>query len=210
MTGPFKILLALHTPVVLQAVPPRLDGLLHEACCRLHGDWACNHDLPLDRDPVLAGYRASQITFVSTPEYPLAASDFALVAQPEALDRHLVTEPPKKIKENGGPYSGRLSRYEGLICPYLAFYGDGDGEACADLLELLDGVGRLHMMGGGSFTVVGVEPDDSAGWRLRSWPKKWACDAPAKANIPAIESLTVGGEDEPIVRPRRIMREVMR
>ncbi|MBO9471053.1 hypothetical protein J7355_13210 [Endozoicomonas sp. G2_2] len=203
----FRMLLALHSPVLLTTVPPRLDGLLHEAACRLAGRWDVEHELPLSFDDEVQGYRASQIIFVSTPEAPAAAAKIPTVSSFDQLERHLVSDPLKRIDEAGGRFLTRLNKYPGYLSPYLVFYGDGDPESCAELIELLDGIGRGHTRGAGSFTVVSVEPDDTAGWQRRSWPGDIDRDLPFDP-IASQERLTPCGEVVSVLRPGRVQREV--
>lgn len=204
----FRLLLRLHSPVVLPVVVPRLDTLLHEAACRLSQSWTADHALPLAFDDDLGGYRGSQILFGTTVNMPMMARHVTCPSSPESLDRHLVSN-PRRLQESGGPYVRRLSRHQAYLSPYLVFYGDGDPDRCADMLQLLDGIGREHGRGGGGFTVADVTPDSDEGWRYRSAPADTPADLLPYAPIRSRERLVQGGPNVDVVHPPRVAREVI-
>jgi hypothetical protein len=209
MSG-FRLLLAVHTPIVLPRVPPRLDMLVHEGLCRLHGDWSRTHDLPLTEDDT-AGIRASQLVFVQTVSTPLATTPLAMPDATGNLDRANVSNPPRPFKETGGPRPKRLTERAAIQTPYAAFYGEGDGQRCAELLSLLDGLGREHMRGSGSFEVIDVQADDTDRWRLCAH-RRDVVDVTTLPFDPIADerALTPHGQPEPVWRPEQIITETLR
>jgi hypothetical protein len=203
----FRLLLQQHTPIVLAAFAPQLDRLLQEASARLHQDWSRAHELPLVRDEVHGIYHASQLIFGITARQGLEARELGLPASVSRLSLEEASDPPRRVKQDGAPTSPRLTRHRAYLAPYLIFYGEGDGQACAQLLELLDGVGREYARHCGAFTVLDVRPDDSGKWALRPWP--CAAEGQALPFEPVRDrlSLAPGAEPTQALRPPRLLRE---
>lgn len=204
----FCIELRVRSQIVMPAVAPRLDVLLQEAMCRCWRDWETTHDLPLAFDEALGVYQCSQIVFGSGEQNPLYACDYTCPSRPQGLDRHLVRDPnTRPIEENKWPYLNRMTRYPAIRTPRALFYGNGDGERCAQLLTLLDGIGREYGRGSGGFKVAGVRADTTEGWRLRSVPAATDRASLPYQAVPAEERLLPRGPTVPVLRPRRILRE---
>lgn len=204
----FRILLHLHTPLILPSVVPRLDTLLHEAACRLTQSWGHAHDLPLTFDTQFQAYRASQVIFGTTHDQPMMADQHICPSSPEQLERDQLSD-SRRFREDGGGFVRRLSQHRAYLSPYLLFYGDGDPDRCVELLQLMDGIGREHGRSAGSFTVGDVMPDSDRQWRWRSAP---ASISPAElpyASIRTHQRLTAGGAEMDTVSPPRVVREVI-
>lgn len=206
MSG-FRLLLKQHTPLLLTGVTPRLDRLLQEACSRLHQDWSRLHDLPLAWDAEQGFFRASQVIFGITAEHGLEARELGLPASVGCLGLGEAADPPRRVALNGSPTSPRLSRHKAYLAPYLLFYGEGDGQACAELLELLDGLGREYARAAGAFSVLEVSADASGQWGLRPWPS--SADARRVPFEPVADHLSLAprGESVGVLRPPRLIRE---
>lgn len=209
----FKLTARLHAPLVMPAVPLRLDSLLTESLARLHNDWATPHSLPLVWDDTVGGYRASQLVFGVTADSPLCHQPVRRPSQNYSLDRTLVRDPRRVIPNNGGSARRRLTSYDGYLAPFVVCYGQApsatEADTIPDLLALLDGIGVMHQSGFGAFTHDTVLRDDATGWRNRSWPAAFADRCPARRAVRAIESLVPRGPAVDVVRPRRIDREAV-
>jgi len=207
---PFRIVLALHAPIVLPDVVPRLDRLLHEASCRLHRDWSVQHALPLAFDGALGLYRASQLIMATTRASAIRAASYARPTRGQAMDL-TVTRNPREFKISGSKFLQKAGQYKAYWPPYAVFYGEGDGRQCARLLQLLDGIGREHSAGMGRFEIVDVRAAGRAdAWQCRSLPP--SCNPPWADTYHVLhdhEPLGVFGEPTPVIRPPRVIREVM-
>lgn len=208
-TCTFRLQLALHTPMVLPDVPPRLDILIHEAMCRVHRSWAREHALPLTFDEDIGGYRASQVVFGTTRDMPMSTHSVTCISRANELARDRVVAPKRRINEGGGGYIRRLTRYHGYLSPYLIFYGEGDPEACGHLLSMLDGVGREHARGSGAFTVTDITPVAGEWWRIRSVAAGTPTSSLPYEAIRARERLLPTGVEVDVLRPPRVIREVV-
>lgn len=204
MSG-FALRLKLHTPVILSRVVPRLDTLLQEAQSRRYQDWSQPHELPLVFDQAMRGYRGSQLIFGITATAALQAVTHPCTSGVTRLPMAEASRPPNKISLTGGPEAPRLTKHKAYLSPFLLFYGEGDGEACADQLELLGGIGREHGRGAGSFTVDAVLQDVERKWRIRAWPEGSA-DLPFTP-VRDYLRLVPHGSEEAAVRPDRLVRE---
>lgn len=206
---PFRLVLALHAPLVLPEVVPRLDTLLHEATCRLHQDWSRDYELPLVFDEARGLYRCSQLIMATTPTTSIWPVNYSRPTNGEGLERASVSN-PRKIRPNGGEFLERLTTYSAYWPPYVIFEAQGDAERCVGLLDLLDGIGREHGGGMGRFEVEALLPGDENGWQRRSLPDSsqpyWADSMPT---LSSFERLTVTGDPVAVIRPPRILREVL-
>lgn len=206
----FRLILRLHTPLILPPVVPRLDVLLHEAMCRLTQDWETPHVLPLEKDARTGVACASQMVLGITLERPLSASTEKLVGSAYRQDLHLASNVKKRL-EHKFPDGGTLTTHAAMRAPFAIFYGQGDGLRCAQLLGLLSGIGREHARHYGAFDVERIEKAQAPGWRLRSWPEDhpegWApCEAAFTVDR---LSLAPGQPDVAVMRPPRLIREVL-
>lgn len=204
----FKLVLRLHTPVILPAVTPRLETLLREALCRCHQDWETAHELPIRHDEATGVPRGSQLIFGTTAAKPMQAVTTKFISKHSVEDMGMVVSPKRYVWESG-PKKRKMSAYQAYLSPYLVFYGDGDAERCVKLIQMLDGVGRETSRGAGAFTVDRVEPDDSGGWVQRAFPPALAPDRLPFEPVNAMEVLTHGSEPVAVVRPERVTREVL-
>tara|TARA_R110002051_G_scaffold250392_6_gene309749 strand:- start:211 stop:873 length:663 start_codon:yes stop_codon:yes gene_type:complete len=213
----FRLTLALHAPVILPVVPPRLETLLQEGLRRLHQDWDTVHDLPLVFDRNIQGYRNSQLIFATTAKHGLIAQRINLTSRPLQGDLHLTQEianrsikKPYMIKLDGGPNAPRLTRHDAIRAPYAVFYADGDPEETLRCLQTIRAVGKEHKRYFGAFTVMGIERVTNERWALRSWPAGAANDAAATIDspwIPDTQCLSIGQPEVAVVRPPRVIRE---
>lgn len=207
----FRLVLALHAPVILPVVPPRLDTLLLEGTRRLTQDWQARHPLPLVIDDALGRYRASQIIFASTPHRPLTAVQVGLSTKTLKSDLTLVKKLPKRLRQDGGPDAQRLTSHQAISAPYAYFYADGDAEECLKCLSVIRALGREHKRHYGAFSIEGVEAMDSTRWALRSWPEHEKARAAELVEETWIADQQRLGDGEPacsVVRPPRVIREV--
>lgn len=206
----FRLILALHAPVILPEFVPRLDTLLHEATCRLRQDWTTEHELPLTFDQELGLYRCSQLIMATTPETSIWPVRYSRPTDGRGLERATVTNPPKRLMTNGGAFIEKLTQYDAYWPPYVVFDAEGDAARCTALLDLLDGMGREHNGGMGRFEVVSVRPTEQSAWQRRALPL--SCK-PAWAQrhhmLRGFERLTVFAEQTDVIRPPRIIREVL-
>lgn len=214
----FRITLALHAPVILPIVPPRLDKLLLEGKRRLTQDWETDHALPLVFDEELQGYRNSQLIFATTPKHGLFAQTIALASKPLQGDLHMTKDivkrpinKPQKIKLDGGPNAPRMTKHSAIAAPYAVFYAEGDISETLACLGTIRAVGREHSRHFGAFSILGAERVKSAKWALRSWPA--SAEQRAKelldiAWVPDQQALRVGQPDVDVVRPARVQKEV--
>lgn len=213
----FRLTLALHAPVILPIVPPRLETLLFEGLCRLHQDWETVHELPLMFDDTLGGYRNSQLIFATTPEHGLMAQHINLTSIPLLGDLHLTQEVAKRpikkpytIKLDGGPNAPRLTRHDAIRAPYAVFYAEGDSDKTLQCLQTIRSLGKEHKRGFGAFTVLGVERIKSERWALRAWPAGAADIAASKVEtqwVPDTQWLAPGQSVTSVVRPPRVLKE---
>lgn len=201
MASEFRLILRLHTPVIMPVAAPRLDVMLHEAMCRLHQDWTTLHDLPLEKDPETGVYRASQLILGTTATRPLTAISQKLVTSVFRQDLHLAHKVKARFMTTF-PDGNKLTPHQGIGAPYALFYGVGDGQQCAELLSLLSGIGREHARHYGAFSVERLESSTAERWRLRPWPS----DHPA-GWAPCTETFS---QDQLCLRPRQAPAEVMR
>lgn len=206
----FRLILALHAPVILPEFVPRLDTMLHEAMCRLHRDWTTEHGLPLTFDQALGLYRCSQLIMATTPETSIWPVRYSRTTVAAGLERAVVKNPPKSIEINRGGFLTKQSKYDAYWPPYVVFDAEGDASRCTALLELLDGMGREHGGAMGRFDVVSVRPSEPGAWQRRSLPPSYK---PTWAQhhhvLRGFERLTVFGEQTDVIRPPRIIREVL-
>ncbi|WP_111748562.1 hypothetical protein [Salinisphaera orenii] len=205
----FRILLAIHAPIVETLVAMRLDTLLTECVARQHQDWASPFELPLVFDPDWRGYRASQIVYLATPQQPLVSQQVTCVSSAASLERDQVKNPPTRIKERGGGMIRRVTQRPALLPAYVAFHGQGEAQACAELLTLLDGIGSLHSLGYGEFSIVSVDDDPSTRWRYRSRPADQATDDLDCRTTRDYEPLMAYDTPEAVIRPHRILRATL-
>lgn len=205
----FRLVLQLHTPLVLPRVVPRLDTLLHEAACRRALDWSTPHPLPLAFDESQGAYRASQLIFGVMPSFGLEAHDIGLITHLHTLPLTAVRSLRAAVRMDGGDWAPRLTTHKGRLCPYLIFYAEGDPEACMDLLSEIPYLGLGYTRGHGATTLLDYETDEQQRWRQRSWR------SPAMHRsmpyVPRVDHLALmpGSPDEPVYRPPRILREVI-
>lgn len=206
----FRLLLRMHTPILMPIVVPRLDTLLHEALSRMHQDWETQHVLPLDTDTETGVYCSSQLVIGVTPQRPMVASSEKLVSSVTRQDLHLASDVKRRFK-SVFPDGNRLTPHKGILSPYAVFYGSGDAEHCAALLSLLSGIGREHARHYGSFDVLNVAHDAGEHWRLRPWPveydKGWSsCDTQFVEDRLSLMPCEVPAS---VMRPPRLIREVL-
>lgn len=207
----FRLVLALHAPVIMPVVAPRLDTLLLEGMRRLTQDWSSDHALPLVFDETLGGYRASQLVFAPTPDQPLAAVTAGLSTRMLQSDLTLASKVPRRLRQDGGVDAQRLTRHEAIRSPYAYFYAEGDPEECLRRLAVIRAVGRETKRHFGAFSVEGVEQVSTQQWALRSWPARQKAHAEALAGGTWINDalqLQRGGETHAVVRPPRVIREM--
>ncbi|MDR5899479.1 hypothetical protein QC823_10810 [Halomonas vilamensis] len=206
---PFKLLLQLHTPLVLPRIVPRLDTLLQEAACRRALDWLSPHPLPLVFDDAQRAYRASQLIFGVTPQFGLEAHTVGFMSYLYRLPLLAARNVRAPLRIDGGDWAPKLTQHKGRLCPYLIFYAEGDPEACMDLLSEIPHIGLGYSRGQGAVTAMTFERDTQACWRQRSWR-----DQEMHVGLPYTPladhlRLTPWGSDEPVYRPPRILREVL-
>jgi hypothetical protein len=207
----FRLVLALHAPVILPVVPPRLDTLLMEGTRRLMQDWDTPHELPLTFDDKLQGYCASQLVFVSTPDHPLRAKQIGLSTKMLSSDLTLVKKLPARLRQDGGQDAQRLTQHQAIVAPYAYFYGHGDAYECLKRLSLIRAMGREHKRHFGAFTVAAVETITDQHWALRPWPAaqgRHAATLVASEWIDDRQSTVIGGAHQAVVRPPRVVKEV--
>lgn len=205
----FRILLKIHTPLIMPRVAPRLPRLLAEALSRCHGDWTHAHELPIAPDTV-TGFKGSQLILATRPTQPLAATTVSLPDFTDGLDFLQVRKPPGPFKEGSANHPRRFTKYPAIQTPYAFFYGVGDGDKTARLLTLLDGLGREHMRGYGHFEVMDVQPDTENRWRQT--PHRASRTIPAKLPFePVFDHLCLepGQAAVDVWRPRQLLREVL-
>jgi len=210
MADEFRLVLRMHTPIIMPTVTPRLDVLLHEAMCRLNQNWEGAHRLPLENEAGANVYCASQLILGSTPDRPLSASSERLVSTVFRQDLYLAG----KVKKRFGstfPDGNRLTPHSAISTPFAIFYGVGDGQACAELLGMLSGIGREHARHYGAFNVERLERDTSSRWRLRPWPigHPNAWETSAEPYVEDKQSLRPKEKPVGVMRPPRMIREVM-
>ncbi|RUR29718.1 hypothetical protein ELY33_12295 [Vreelandella andesensis] len=205
----FKLLLQLHTPLVLPRIVPRLDTLLQEAASRRALDWSVAHPLPLVFDQQQGAFRASQMIFGVTPRFGLEAHGVGLVSHLYKLPLLAARNVRAPLRIDGGDWAPKLTQHKGRLCPYLIFYAEGDAQACLDLLGEIPHIGIGYSRGQGAVTATTFEPDTQRRWCQRSWR-----DQAMHAGMPYTPQadylrLTPKGKDEPVYRPPRILREVL-
>lgn len=205
----FRLILQLHTPLVLPRVVPRLDTLLQEAACRMALDWSTAHPLPLVFDDEQGAFRASQLIFGVTSQFGLEAHQIGLVAHLHKLPLLAARNVRAPLRFDGGDWAPKLSHQKGHLCPYLVFYAQGDPQACLSLLSEMPHIGLGYSRGQGAVTAMTYEPDTQARWRQRSW--RSAAMHKGMGYTPQADylRLTPWGADEAVYRPPRILREVM-
>ncbi|NOG32810.1 hypothetical protein HLB35_15510 [Halomonas sp. TBZ9] len=206
---PFKLILQLHTPLVLPHVVPRLDTLLYEAACRREMDWSSPHSLPLVFDENQGAFRASQLIFGVTPQFGLEAHQIGLITYLYRLPLLAARNVRAPLRIDGGDWAPKLTQQQGRLCPYIVFYAEGNPDACVDLLSEVPHIGIGYSHGQGAVTFVSTESDDQARWRQRSWRDPGLhTDFTYTPQADALR-LTPWGEDEAVYRPPRILREVL-
>lgn len=206
---PFKLMLQLHTPLILPNVVPRLDTLLYEAACRRALDWATEHPLPLFYDVEQGAYRASQLIFGVTPNAGLEAHSVGMVTHLQSLPLLAARNVRAPLRIDGGDWAPKLTNHPGRLCPYLIFYAEGDPNACVDLLSEIPYIGIGYTRGQGAVSVMSTQPHTEERWRQRSWRSAEMHQGmgytPQKDHL----RLLPQGDDEPVYRPPRILREVI-
>lgn len=206
---PFKLILQLHTPLILPRVVPRLDTLLHEAACRRALDWEHPPSLPLTYDHEQGAFRASQLIFGVTPQFGLEAHEVGMVAHLYKLPLLAARNVRAPLRFDGGDWAPKLTLHKGRLCPYLIFYAEGDPSACTDLLSEIPHIGIAYTRGQGAVSIMSTFPDHEERWRQRSWrAPEMHTGMPYTPQADCLR-LTPAGSDEPVYRPPRILREVM-
>ena len=205
----FCLRLQLHTPLILPLVVPRLDTLLQEAACRRALDWSCSHTLPLVFDETMGGYRASQLIFGVTPHAGLEAHPLSQITRIQQLPLLQARNVRAALRIDGGDWAPRMTHHQGLLSPYVLFYAEGDAEACIDLLQEMPHLGVGHTHGQGLVSVAAVTTLTQQSWRQRPW--RQAEDHQGMSYSPLADELRMApwGDDEPVFRPPRILREVV-
>lgn len=206
----FRLVLALHAPVIMPVVAPRLETLLLEGTRRLTQDWSSDHALPLVMDEALGGYRASQIIFAPTPNQPLAAQGIGLSTKMLNSDLTLVRKLPKRLRQDGGPDAQRLTQHQAIRSPYAYFYADGDMDECLRRLAVIRAVGRETKRHFGAFTVDRIEAVASNQWALRPWPadqREHVAELAGGTWVDDVLKLNAGYQAQPVVRPPRVLRD---
>ncbi|MDP3535129.1 MAG: hypothetical protein Q8S08_07040 [Halomonas sp.] len=206
---PFKLVLQLHTPLILPKVVPRLDTLLHEAACRRALDWTAEHPLPLVYDAEQGAYRASQLIFGVTPHAGLEAHNVGMVTHLNTLPLLAARNVRAPLRIDGGDWAPKLTNHPGRLCPYLIFYAEGDPNACVDLLSEIPYIGIGYTRGQGAVSVMSTQPDAEERWRQRSWRSLAMHQRMGYTPQADYLRLTPRGDNEPVYRPPRILREVM-
>lgn len=210
MADTFQLQLRLHTPVILPRVVPRLDVLLTEATRRLRLDWVSPvDDLPLVFDQEQGGYRCSQVIFGITTSRGLEARPVKFSSNVTGLPLSHASNMRKSVKLDGGGTAPKLGHHAAHLSPYLLFYGEGDAERCAQLLGLLGGVGLEHARGQGHFAVEAVMADTGDRWKKRAWRTGHPHRGQGYTAVPDMLAMTVGGENETVQRPPRLLKEVV-
>lgn len=207
--SPFRLILQLHTPLVLPRIVPRLDTLLYEAACRRALGWSTPHSLPLTFDESQGAYRASQLIFGVTPQFGLEAHEIKLLTRLNTLPLTAVRALRAPLRMDGGDWAVRLTTHKGLLCPYLVFYAEGDPEACMDLLSEIPHIGLGYTRGQGATTPLTHEQDDHKRWRQRSWRSQVMHNAMPYTPQADHLGLLPRAADELVYRPPRILREVV-
>ena len=205
----FRLLLQLHTPLILPLAVPRLDTLLQEAACRRALDWSCYHSLPLVFDEERGGYRASQLLFGVTPHAGLEAHPLARIARIQQLPLLQARNVRAPLRLDGGDWAPKMTRHQALLSPYVLFYAHGDPEACADLLQEVPHLGQGYRHGQGMVSVMAVQQDDQSRWQQRPWRDAGAHQGFPYAPLADELRMAPWGSDEPVFRPPRILREVV-
>ncbi|PJX12707.1 hypothetical protein CWI66_16200 [Halomonas sp. 141] len=205
----FRLLLQLHTPLILPLVVPRLDTLLQEAACRRALDWSCYHTLPLLFDKARGGYRASQLIFGVTPHAGLEAQPQAKIGHIQRLPLLQARNVRAALRIDGGDWAPKMTHHQALLSPYVLFYAEGDPDACINLLQELPQIGIGHNHGQGMISVASVSPSTEQRWRQRPW--RQAEEHTGMAYSPLTDTLRMApwGTDEPVFRPPRILREIL-
>lgn len=205
----FRLVFQLHTPLVLPLVVPRLDVLLHEAACRRALNWSCYPTIPLVFDETKGGYRASQLIFGVTAHQGLIAEPLAAITRLSTLPLLRAANVRAPLRIDGGDWAPKLTHHQGLLSPYVLFYAQGDPEACLDLLQEVPSIGKGHSRGQGMVSVMATQPDTHQRWRQRVWRSESEHADMAYTPVADDLRLTCWGDDEPVYRPPRILREVL-
>lgn len=208
-TQPFRLMLRLHTPLILPRVVPRLDTLLQEAACRQHLNWSQLHTLPLVFDDARGGYRASQLIFGVTPHHGLVAQEIGLTSGVSRLPFASASGMKSKLRIDGGPQAPKLTRHPALLSPFVVFYGEGQLEACLQLLSHTPHIGLEHARGQGAISIEAFQEDDRQHWRQRPWRQAAEHHGMGYNAIPDQLRMHATGNDEPVYRPPRILKEVV-
>lgn len=210
MSQGFRLQLRVHGPIIVPRIMPTLPRLIQEACSRLYRDWSRLHDLPLDLSSK-TGYCGSQMIWGTTSTHGLVACPVGFADDTRRMDIMTTRNPPiRPYKEGSADRPKRLSTYQGYTTPYVVFYGHGDGQRCADLIGLLDGVGRETARACGSFTVEDLDADNSESWRFVAH-RTSAVESPDELPFDPViarQSLIPFSHDEPVYRPQMFLREV--
>lgn len=205
----FRLLLQLHTPLILPLVVPRLDTLLQEAACRRALDWSCYHTLPLVFDEDRGGYRASQLIFGVTPHAGLEAHPLARIARIQQLPLLQARNVRAPLRLDGGDWAPKMTRHQALLSPYVLFYAEGDPEACTDLLQEMPHLGQGYQHGQGMISVIATQVDTQSRWQQRPWREVTFHQGLSYTPLEDDLGMTAWGVDEPVFRPPRILREVI-
>src|SRR5690606_32604145 len=165
----FRPELSLQTPIILGQHPLSLDGLVWHS---LFMKWKCP-DKAVEK---LADYfettdgvaHASTLLFGVTASQPLIAVERSFVGgiRRSELDVSRVKANGMKgrytvIKTDQGPYKNRLTKYRGYHAPAVVFYGAGDGERIAELLQyFVFNLGVECKRGCGHVSDIHLYPED--------------------------------------------------
>lgn len=207
---PFRIRLRLHTPIILPAVTPRLDTLLEEATCHLRLDWRSPvTTLPLSWDGEHGGYRGSQLVFGTTRAQGLEARSISLPSSVQRLPLTQAVAKKPTIRIDGGPHAPKVGRHHGYLSPFVLFYGEGDPTRSAELLSLLSHIGKEYSRGFGHYTIESVDRVDHDGWRQRPWSTAAPHQGMPYDPVPDQLRMVPRGQDVPVYRPPRVIKEAV-
>lgn len=148
--APFRLVMAIASPIILKAHAPSLDGLVYAA---LQSHLDCDNDIINEMKAYLtwneAGFfHASSMTMVATNEKALTATSAVRIDTiKQALTKEFIAPTRannaySRIVVNGGPYKTRMTTREAYCVPYVTFDGHGAANRVVSLLShYLHGVG---------------------------------------------------------------------